>query len=297
MASTSIQFIQRSGLLVLHIPAKAGDSDFSAIPDLLGEKLGDPGTPPLSGIVVDFKDAGGDLNEAAWKKMTVNLTAIPGKNRFFVVGVPAATQKLITSNSGGISVELFASVDEVFSTLSTRRAASPKASATATKQASAEDLALEKLMIATFQEAAAHTLEVQCSTVFKPGEPFVKNQQNKIIHDIAASMGLMSKGVSGSVALGFKESTFLKIMSKMLGEQYTAISSEVEDGCGELLNIIFGQAKKALAEKGHQFGKTLPTIFIGQSLHVRQLTPNPAFILPFESELGQMVIELGYRKT
>ena len=291
--SPGIQFIQRSGILVLHIPAKADDTAFRMVPDMIAEKLGMPGTPSLSGIVVDFSDAQ-DINDASWKKLAANLAQIPGRNRFYVVNAPASLQSLISA-SGGLAAEALPNTDAVFTKLGTQReAATTKVPA---KAKTADDTALEKLMLTTFQHAAIKTFEVQCSTKFKASTPHLKSEGPRLIHDIAASMGMMSKTVSGSVALGFKESVFLKIMGKMLGETYTGITSEVEDGCGELLNIIFGQAKRELSEQGHQFGKTLPTIFVGQSLRVRQLTPSPAFVLPFESELGTVYVELGYRRT
>jgi chemotaxis protein CheX len=292
VSTTNIEFIQRAGLLVLHITARAQDADFATVPDLLAERLGLPGTPPLSGIVVDMTGAA-DFNEAGWKKLSASLAKIPGRNKFFVVAMPPAMAPLV-SGSGGVAAELLGTVDDVFTKLSAKRAASP--TAVAAKKTS-EDAALEKILVSTFQRAALKTLEVQCQTKFVAGAPHLKASGPKIIHDIAASMGMMSKGVSGTVALGFKEATFLKIMNRMLGEQYTGITTEVEDGCGEILNIIFGQAKSELAAAGYAFGKTLPLIFVGQSLRVRQLTPNPGLVLPFESDLGQMIIELGYRHT
>ncbi len=295
MSSTPIQFIQRSGLLVLLVPGSADASDFAGVADTMAERLGLPGTPALSGIAVDLT-GWNDPSAEKWNWMTGQLAMIPGKHRFFVMGVAKGLQNLITTHSAGLALELHSSLEEVFSKLGAQRNKTATKNETPKPKAK-EDKALEKLMIRTFQEAAIHTFEIQCSIPFKAVTPFVKTSENRIIHDIAASMGMMSKTVSGSVALGFKESTFLKVMSQMLGEDYTSLSLDVEDGCGELLNIIFGQAKKVMNESGHQFGKTLPTIFIGQSLRVRQLTPNPAFVLPFESSLGQMVIEIGYRHT
>jgi len=157
------------------------------------------------------------------------------------------------------------------------------------------DPQVEKDLVESFRTGTTVTMEVQCQVTLKAGEPYVKTQQNRVIHDIAATIGLMSKTLTGAVALGFKEEVFLKIISKMLGEKYDAITTEVEDGCGELLNIIFGQAKKILNEKGHTFGKTLPSIFVGHSLRVRQLTPSPTIILPFESSEGLFHLEVGYR--
>ncbi len=157
------------------------------------------------------------------------------------------------------------------------------------------DQQLEHEIVESFKVGTSVTMEVQCQVPVRPGDAYVKTPQNKVIHEIAATMGLMSKTLTGAVALGFKEEVFLKIISKMLGEKYDAVTTEVEDGCGELLNIIFGQAKKILNEKGHQFGKTLPSIFIGPSLRVRQLTPSPTIIIPFTSAEGSFHLEIGYR--
>jgi chemotaxis protein CheX len=168
-------------------------------------------------------------------------------------------------------------------------------SAVALKTDPTAEQLLEQELVDAFRTGTQVTMEVQAQVKVTAGVPYVKTAQNKVVHDIAATMGLMSKSLTGAVALGFKEEIFLKIMSKMLGETFDGITTEVEDGCGELLNIIFGQAKKILNEKGHTFGKTLPSIFIGPSLRVRQLTPSPTIILPFESSEGLFHVEIGYR--
>jgi chemotaxis protein CheX len=290
--SPSIQFIQRAGLLLLNVAPRAQDADFAQVPDLLAERLGLPGTPPLSGIVVDMTQAA-DINEAEWKKLSAHLEKIPGRNKFFIVAMPPAMAPLISAK-GGVAAELVASVDAVFAKLSAKRAATPS-SVNAKKNA--DDAALERLLVQTFQNAALKTMEIQCETKFVAGAPHLKSAGPRMIYDIAASMGMMSKGVSGTVAIGFKEATFLTLMKRMIGEEYTGITTEVEDGCGEIINIIFGQAKSELIKVGHAFGKTLPLIFVGQSLRVRQLTPNPGLVIPFESDVGPMVLELGYRKN
>lgn len=295
MIAVPLEFLQRAGFLILQVPVASSEKAFARIPGMLGDKLGAVGSPPLSGIVVNFSKTT-DLKESAWTEFASRLASIPGRHDFFAVGVPTAMQALVKAKDAGLEFEFFENIDAVFEKLGERRAAHKPAGSVA-KAKSKADVELEKLFIRTFQEVAVKTLAVQCETVFKPLDTYVKTPKNKVVHDIAASMGMMSKTVSGSVALGFHESTYLKVMSKMLGEEQKEITSEVEDGCGELLNIIFGQAKKTFNENGHLFGKTLPTIFLGDSLKVRQLTPSPSFVVPFDSEYGQMVIEIGYRRT
>lgn len=160
------------------------------------------------------------------------------------------------------------------------------------KQKAADDLSE---LVEAFTLATVKTFEVQCQTPLEPMPSVVKTRENKVPYDIAATMGLLGKQGNGAVALGFGEKTFLTILGKMLGETFDGITSDVEDGCAELLNIVFGQAKKVLSERGYQFGKTLPSIFIGDTLRVRQLTPQPAVLLPFKSEAGMLYLEIGLR--
>jgi len=156
---------------------------------------------------------------------------------------------------------------------------------------------LEADLIAALTEATKTTLQMMCSLEAKAKPSETRPASNKSQYDIAATIGLMNKEINGNIALGFPEEVFLKIMSNMLHENVDGITSEVEDGCGELLNIIFGSAKKVLQEKGHSFGKTLPNIIIGHSLKVRQLTPLPVHVITFELPFGKFYLEVGYKLT
>ena len=290
----TIDFIQKSGLLVLYIDAHADGTAFRKIPDLVVEQMGLPGAPPLKAVVIDFKNDD-KLNAGDWQNVKNQMEMVPGKNKIFVVHLPSQLTATFEKEAG---VVIKTTIEEVFGDLTSQRSAKAPAGATAKPgQKSAKDGETEKLFIETFQKCFLHTMKVQCSTDFKAKPAIAKTPTNKPEYDIASTMGMMSKTISGSIALGFSEKTFLDVLGKMLGEKYTEINKEVEDGCGELLNIIFGQAKGVFAEHGHQFGKTLPSIFLGHSLRVRQLTPNPSLILPFESAFGTVYMELGYRKV
>lgn len=293
----TIDFIQKSGLLVLYIDAHADGSAFQKIPDLVVEQMGLPGAAPLKAVVIDFKNDT-TLGATDWQKVKSQMQMVPGKNKVFVVQLPTALNGDVQKEAG---IVIKATIEEVFGDLTSQRAGATAKPVAGAPQKSAKDTAkdaeVQALFISTFQKCFLHTMKVQCNTEFTPKPMFVKNTTNKPTHDIASTMGMMSKTISGSIALGFTEKAFLEILGRMLGEKYSEINKEVEDGCGELLNIIFGQAKGVFADHGHQFGKTLPSIFLGHALRVRQLTPNPALILPFDSNVGTVYMELGYRKV
>ena len=76
-------------------------------------------------------------------------------------------------------------------------------------------------------------------------------------------------------------------------EEFTEIDDELQDGAGELLNIIFGQAKAALNERGYGLDLAIPSVIRGNDLKVTHMTNSPAIIIPFTSEVGPLYIEVG----
>lgn len=145
-----------------------------------------------------------------------------------------------------------------------------------------------------FVEGTLTTLKVQCGIECKPGKPMPKDEfKTSPPLAIAGVIGIASSTFRGSIAIAFPEKTFLGVIGKMLGENYTEITQDLEDGAGELLNIIYGHAKKVLNEQGHSIDKALPTVVRGDKINIRHMSKSPAIVLPFETEMGLFVIEVG----
>ena len=81
-------------------------------------------------------------------------------------------------------------------------------------------------------------------------------------------------------------------MSKMLGETYTAITAELQDGVAELLNIIFGQAKITLSNAGYTIQKAIPTVVRGNQITTSALSKGLFIVLPFLLPVGEFHIEI-----
>jgi chemotaxis protein CheX len=143
-----------------------------------------------------------------------------------------------------------------------------------------------------FVEGTLNTLKVQCNVEAKPGKPFIRRESAKLNIEIAAIIGLASGTFSGTIALCFTKQAFLSLMNSMLSENYTEITSELQDGAGELLNIIFGHAKRVLNTQGYEIQKAIPSIIRGQNLEAKHLTTNPIIVLPFITEQGEFYIEI-----
>ncbi|MBI4404493.1 MAG: chemotaxis protein CheX [Deltaproteobacteria bacterium] len=143
-----------------------------------------------------------------------------------------------------------------------------------------------------FIQATIDTLRVQCKIVVRPGKPYFKTKSENLPIDIAAVVGLASRTLNGSVAICFTKKMFLAIMGSMLDEKFEEITKEMQDGAAELLNIIFGQAKKMLNDKGYEVERAIPTIIRGDNITVTYLTTGQTIVLPFDTNLGPFHIEI-----
>ena len=147
-----------------------------------------------------------------------------------------------------------------------------------------------------FVEGTLLTLKVQCSLDSQPGKPFSKESGPPVVGDIAAIIGLASAAFKGNIGLVFPKAVFLALMSNMLGETFTEITVELQDGVAELLNIIFGHAKRVLNDQGYDIEKAIPSIIRGANISITHLTKAAIIVLPFVTEKGTFFIEIAFDK-
>jgi len=136
-----------------------------------------------------------------------------------------------------------------------------------------------------FVDGTLETLRIQCATEARPGKPFIRPDTTvggKMDPAIAAVIGVTSDGFRATVTLCFPEPSFLKIMTNMLGEPCSSITKDLEDGVAELLNIIFGAAKRVINQQhGGAIQMAIPTIIRGGGIQATALTRGRTVVLPF----------------
>jgi chemotaxis protein CheX len=151
---------------------------------------------------------------------------------------------------------------------------------------------LDTEFINPFLSATVNTLKVQAQIQTEPGQVYVKKPKEFIQGDISGVIGIVSDSFNGSVVITFPEKVFLKIISNMLGEEYTKIDNDIVDGAGELTNMIFGQAKVVLNEKGYGIKTAIPSVVSGKDHSLSGLTKGPVVIVPFSTEFGPFFVEI-----
>ena len=107
---------------------------------------------------------------------------------------------------------------------------------------------------------------------------------------------MVGPDIKGSMSITFEEKLILDIMLKMVGEAPEEVDAEVADLVGEVTNMICGNAKRDLAEKGFEFGMATPVVVSGKQHSISHQVDGPKIILPFNHELGKAYLEICFDK-
>lgn len=158
--------------------------------------------------------------------------------------------------------------------------------------------AVDVEFINPFILATRNVLEMQAQTPLTPGKAYLRKPTERIPMEIAGVIGVNSSEFTGTISICFRAEVFLKIYENMVGEKHASISREIEDAAGELLNIIFGQAKTVLNDsKGYNLDKSIPTILVGDKLKLHHQSRTPSIVVPFESNAGAFHLEILIDRT
>ena len=145
----------------------------------------------------------------------------------------------------------------------------------------------------TALDAAVYTFKVATNTVVTHQKPYLRNESPQPLqYDVAAMVGLVSAHFRGTLVLAFPAKTYLPIMNRLTGGNSTELQEETRDGVAELLNIILGQAKANLNQKGFQIKQAIPTLIEGGKFHSAESSATRSLIIPFTSDTGDFFIEL-----
>jgi chemotaxis protein CheX len=145
-------------------------------------------------------------------------------------------------------------------------------------------------IITPFIEATENVLKTMAFINPQPGKAYLK-QDSVAQGDVSAIIG-MTGSIRGSLALSFSGSCILKIVSNMLGEEMSEITSEVKDAVGEITNMVSGVGRQKLESEGFIIAAAIPTIVSGESHSILHVLAGPSLIIPFETEHGPFVVDI-----
>jgi chemotaxis protein CheX len=123
-------------------------------------------------------------------------------------------------------------------------------------------------------------------------QPYINNDPQKL-HEVSAIIGLAGE-TTGAVVLSFTRETAIEIVSAFSGSTFNALSKEVIDGVGELVNIVAGNAKKGLENLRIEI--SLPGVIVGSDYKINWPKGVPVITIPFSSEAGNFSVNVSMKE-
>ena len=133
-------------------------------------------------------------------------------------------------------------------------------------------------------EAAICVISMQAGVTAEAGKPFLVKEP--IASDISGIIPISSPIFTGVFSLEFTSDTFLKMVSKVFGEEYSEINAEIEGFSAEMANMVYGTAKAKVNEKGYTLMPALPTSVRGAQLSSGGAQSPVAIGIPIICEMG-----------
>lgn len=141
-----------------------------------------------------------------------------------------------------------------------------------------------------FVESTLNVISTMAMIECKPGKPGLKKGKDPL-GDVTGVIGMAGEKVTGSMAIIFPSACATRIVSSMLGEEFTEVNDDVLDCVGELTNMISGGAKAKLGEMGYKFEMATPSMITGVGHSVYHKTSGPIIVLPFQIAEGDFYLE------
>lgn len=116
-----------------------------------------------------------------------------------------------------------------------------------------------------------------------------------LVESISGVIGLAGTH-KGVLAIHIPNKVAMTITSSFLGMDVDEINEDVEDAVGELANMLGGNIKSILSEKGRDIDLSLPTTIAGQQYDFQPTTDAERIIIPFRSDAGEFAIDLQLEK-
>jgi chemotaxis protein CheX len=121
--------------------------------------------------------------------------------------------------------------------------------------------------------------------------PYVNPEPQDLL-EVSGIIGLAGETM-GAVVLSFDTPTAIAVISRLAGKPYQALSNEVIDGVGELVNIIAGNAKKDLLD--FRLAISLPGVITGRQYRIKWPQGVPVVTIPFSSSLGEFWVSVSLK--
>ncbi len=115
------------------------------------------------------------------------------------------------------------------------------------------------------------------------------------LHDVSGVIGITGKA-AGTVVVSLSTDVARKASAAMLMmDEAELADDEIIDAVGEITNMVAGSAKAKLEE--YELSISLPNVITGSNHVVRFPKDIPTLCVPFDTQWGDLMLEVGLVET
>jgi CheY-specific phosphatase CheX len=124
---------------------------------------------------------------------------------------------------------------------------------------------------------------------FETGEGMVS-----LVGDVSGVIGMAQAQLEGTLTLCLTFETVRDILPQVVGKAVSITHEMAVDAVGEITNMIFGQIKRDMGERGYHLKLGIPCVVTGKGHFVSQFHRGKYMIVPFhlEGQLFQVYVAL-----
>lgn len=123
-----------------------------------------------------------------------------------------------------------------------------------------------------------------------------KMADRRVLSDSISGIIGLAGTHKGVLAIHLPKIVAMAITGSFLGMEVTEVGADVEDAIGELANMLGGNVKTILSEKGRDIELSMPTTISGKEYDFQPTKDADQHIIPFITEAGGFIVELQLEK-
>ena len=155
-------------------------------------------------------------------------------------------------------------------------------------------LALDENLAKEISSAVCCVMRETFATEVTPAPYETGEGMVSLVGDVSGVIAMVQLQLEGTLILCMSFDTVRDILPAVLGKSLTITHEMALDAVGEITNMIFGQVKRDLNERGYQIKLGIPCVVTGKAHFVSQFHRGRYLIVPFnlEGHLFQVYVAL-----
>lgn len=149
-------------------------------------------------------------------------------------------------------------------------------------------------MLKPFVEGAAEVLEFEVKTTVEKGN-LTLQKTALTTEDVTVLLNMVGE-INGVVLFSLSKEVGLKMVSRILEQEFTEFDSMAQSGIAELGNVITGRATMKLSKAGYRVDISPPTVITGRNIKISTLDFS-RIVVPLKTEMGNLEVHLALREN